>query len=81
MNAQGQQVPTGIRQFVVGTGGAGVASGVTLLKPNSELFVPSTFGVLKLTLQAAGYHWAFIGTDGRIVRYNGQDVAGSGTCP
>lgn len=49
----------GIRQFVVGTGGA-------LLKPlhpripNSEASDSLTYGVLKLTLQDAGYDWEFL---------------------
>lgn len=49
----------GIRQFVVGTGGA-------LLKPlhprlpNSEASNSLTYGVLKLTLQDTGYDWEFL---------------------
>lgn len=49
----------GIRQFVVGTGGAKL----TLLrfrKPNSEISDNSTHGVLRLTLKDIGYEWKFL---------------------
>ncbi len=49
----------GIRQFVVGTGGAGV-NNPTLLRPNSEVSNGSTYGVLKLTLRPGAYDWQFL---------------------
>src|SRR2546423_1903321 len=52
----------GIREFVVGTGGAG-HNAFGAAAPNSELRHSSTYGVLKLTLSADGsnsYTWEFI---------------------
>src|SRR5256885_1890729 len=52
----------GIREFVVGTGGAG-HNAFGAAAPNSELRNSSTYGVLKLTLSADGsnsYTWEFI---------------------
>ena len=64
----------GIREFVVGTGGKshrefGVA------KPNSEVRNNDAYGVLKLTLKAAGYDWQFIPEAGKTFT-----DAGSGNC-
>jgi hypothetical protein len=50
---------TGIRQFVVGTGGA-FFTGLSTTKPNSEVRSNKAFGVLRLTLHAASYDWNFI---------------------
>ncbi|PYP58838.1 MAG: hypothetical protein DMD44_06825, partial [Gemmatimonadetes bacterium] len=52
----------GIREFVVGTGGAGHNSFASVA-PNSEVRNSSTYGVLKLTLSADGsnaYTWEFV---------------------
>src|SRR5438034_5280950 len=56
--------PTGIREFVVGTGGAALyAQGA---RANSEVRV-SAYGVLKLTLRNRDYEWDFIeAPSGRI---------------
>jgi acid phosphatase type 7 len=58
-NPSGQLDKTrGIRQFVVGTGGAFfTAMGTT--KPNSQVRQSSTYGVLFLTLHATSYNWKF----------------------
>jgi hypothetical protein len=56
-------VEKGIREFVVGTGGTPLgAFGPS--KPNSEIRVSVTQGVLKLTLRPQGYDWQFIPTTG-----------------
>ena len=52
----------GIRQFVVGTGGARPYPFVTV-RPNSEMRL-AALGVLKLTLSGAGYDWEFIAVSG-----------------
>jgi len=65
---------TGIREFVAGTGGAGLFTLGTPL-PNSEVRNDVTFGVLKLTLSAGGYAWRFIPVAGKTFT-----DAGSGTC-
>jgi hypothetical protein len=53
----------GIRQFVVGTGGA---SHYAIVAPtaNSEVHDDDTYGVLKLTLRPEGYDWRFIPVEG-----------------
>ncbi len=53
----------GIRQFIVGTGGAGLYA-VRRRAPNSEVVNTSTFGVLKLTLYPDRYEWEFIPVPG-----------------
>jgi hypothetical protein len=52
----------GIRQFVVGTGGATPYS-FPSVRPNSEMRI-SAFGVLKLTLSADAYDWEFVPVSG-----------------
>jgi fibronectin type 3 domain-containing protein len=49
----------GIRQFVVGTGGAFFTS-VSTPKPNSQIRQNNTYGVLKLTLRPTSYDWQFV---------------------
>jgi hypothetical protein len=59
MNAAGQADPTGLREFVVGTGGRNhYEFGTTVA--NSEVRDNTSFGVLKLTLRPTGYDWQFI---------------------
>jgi len=48
----------GIRQFTAGTGGANHTT-ITSVAPNSEVRNADTYGVLKLTLHAGSYDWAF----------------------
>ena len=49
----------GIRQFVVGTGGA-FFTGVGSAHPNSQVRNNDTFGILKMTLRPTGYDWQFV---------------------
>ena len=60
----------GIRQFVVGTGGA-LLYPFASPRPNSEVRV-SAFGVLRLTLRSDGYDWEFLSVSGP--RDFGSDV-------
>ena len=66
----GRQTPagaaskTGIRQFVVGTGGA-ERRPFGSIKPHSLERNAKTFGVLKLTLHAASYDWRFVPQAGK----------------
>ncbi|HXV59211.1 MAG TPA: Ig-like domain-containing protein [Vicinamibacteria bacterium] len=53
----------GVRQFVVGTGGAALRPMVTVL-PNSQVRHSDSHGVLKLTLYPAGYEWEFVTVSG-----------------
>jgi hypothetical protein len=50
---------TGIREFVVGTGGTGLRSFSTI-QANSEVRKAGVLGVLKLELKTAGYTWRFV---------------------
>jgi acid phosphatase type 7 len=61
----------GIREFIVGTGGANHTSFVNTAA-NSEVRNANTFGVLKLTLHPTSYDWQF-------VPEAGQTFADSGT--
>jgi acid phosphatase type 7 len=61
----------GMRQFVVGTGGARPYPFVNI-RTNSEVRL-STLGVLKLTLSGSGYDWEFVST-------SGSGDSGSGSC-
>jgi hypothetical protein len=65
--------PAGMREFVVGTGGAEQHGFIPVPYPNSEIRL-KTDGVLSMTLGAAGYTWSFLGTDGSTLD------AGTGTC-
>jgi acid phosphatase type 7 len=63
----------GIRQFVVGTGGANLR-GFPRIAPNSELRASVSHGVIVLTLHPTGYDWRFVATEGPF-----QDL-GSAPC-
>ncbi len=65
---------TGIREFVVGTGGKNHSAAATP-PPISEAINVDTFGVLKLTLHPAGYDWNFVPEVGGTFT-----DAGSGAC-
>jgi len=61
----------GIRQFVVGTGGAShYGFGPPL--PNSEARHNTSDGVLKLTLYPRSYSWAFLAVAGGSFRDSGS---------
>jgi calcineurin-like phosphoesterase family protein len=78
----GKSTLTGIREFVVGTGGA-FFTGLGTAKPNSEVRQNNTYGVLKLTLGAAGYDWRFVAESGKLFSDSGSGAChgGSGTTP
>jgi hypothetical protein len=64
----------GIRQWVVGTGGANHTHFATTFA-NSQVRNDTTFGVLRLTLRPDGYDWRFVPEKG-----GGFTDSGSGTC-
>ena len=66
--------PAGLREFVVGTGGAALVP-FTTVRANSVVRNASTWGVLKLTLRAGGYDWQFVPVAGKTFT-----DSGSGTC-
>jgi hypothetical protein len=65
---------TGIREFVVGTGG-GKLYPTFWPRANSEVRANSTHGVLALTLDPGGYSWQFAPT-----KAGGFTDSGRGTC-
>ena len=68
-------VVRGIREFVVGTGGASHYDDLGTQLPNSEAFDGTTWGVLKLTLSPGGYAWQFVPVAGGTFT-----DSGSGSC-
>ncbi|HJS42219.1 MAG TPA: Ig-like domain-containing protein [Gemmatimonadales bacterium] len=70
----GPDMSKGIRQFIVGTGGAGLYSFGATPRANSEVRHNSTRGVLKLTLHADRYEWQFVPASGSFTD------SGSGSC-
>jgi acid phosphatase type 7 len=73
MNASGSAVSQGLREIVVGTGGAGLYSFGSPLSA-SQVRNSSTFGVLKLTLRATGYDWQFVPVAGSTFTDSGSDT-------
>jgi ABC-type transporter MlaC component len=61
----------GLRQFVVGTGGASHHRFAGPPVANSEVRNDDTFGVLKLTLRPASYEWQFVPVAGRTFTDSG----------
>jgi len=67
--------PTGgIREFVVGTGGARVDGFGGTPRPNSQVRNSGTFGVLKLTLDDGTYAWQFVPIAGKTFTDTGTDA-------
>jgi hypothetical protein len=56
----------GIREFVVGTGGAGFTAFKTV-QDNSQKRIANTNGVLKMTLHPDSYEWKFLTAPGETV--------------
>jgi acid phosphatase type 7 len=71
----GKTSAIGIREFVVGTGGAFMTGLGSTRMPGSEAAQNHTFGVLKLTLHASSYDWRFEPIAGKT-----WSDAGSGQC-
>jgi hypothetical protein len=74
MNASGAADPTlGVREFVVGTGGAALQGSGTPLS-TSEVRSSSTYGVMKFTLHASSYDWQFIPISGQTFTDSGTQA-------
>lgn len=63
-NPQGVADPTGIREFVVGTGGDNHHTFAGSPVANSQVQDDEDFGVLLMTLHGDSYDWRFVGTNG-----------------
>ncbi len=65
-NAAGREDgKAGIREFVVGTGGAGLRT-FSNLAANSQFRLARAWGVIRLTLHPANYDWEFLPTSGNV---------------
>jgi hypothetical protein len=57
---------SGLREFVVGTGGTRTEA-FAAAQPNSQVRITGSKGVLELTLTATGYSWRFIAVGGTVL--------------
>jgi hypothetical protein len=71
MNASGAAVSQGLREIVVGTGGAGLYPFGTPLAA-SQVRNNTAYGVLKLTLRAGSYDWEFVPVAGSTFTDSGS---------
>jgi Calcineurin-like phosphoesterase len=79
-NPSGQADPDqGIREFVVGTGGAELRE-IVGIKPNSEAQIAGKNGVIKLTLHPDSYDWQFVTTPDVTTPDVTVADSGSGQC-
>ena len=72
-DSNGRADPRGIREFVVGTGGAPL-TGFRPALANSQVREANTWGVIKLTLNPESYDWQFIPVAGKSFSDTGSDV-------
>jgi hypothetical protein len=73
MDQEGNWNPEGVREFIVGTGGADLRE-FGIIVANSEVQNNLTHGIIKFTLNSGSYEWEFLPTSGDF-----RD-AGSGEC-
>ena len=62
---------TGVRQFIVGTGGAFFTGLGTSFDANSQAHQNNTYGVLQLTLRSDAYDWKFLPEAGKTYADSG----------
>jgi hypothetical protein len=75
MNATGAlDAANGVREIVVGTGGAALETLATTIQPNSEVRDDLTWGVLELTLHPAGFDWEFVPIAGKTFTDSGSQA-------
>jgi len=72
-DSNGRADARGIREFVVGTGGAPLTP-LRGTVPNSQVRDDTTWGVIKLTLRPDAYDWQFVPVAGRSFTDSGSDV-------
>ncbi len=72
-NPSEQADPNGIREFVVGTGGASHGPFNAIL-PNSQVRNNNTFGVIQFTLHSASYDWKFLPVAGQSFTDSGSEA-------
>jgi calcineurin-like phosphoesterase family protein len=62
----------GIREFVVGTGGASLDPSSLPLAANEQVRSAAAYGYLKLTLRSTGYDWQFVAQSGKTFTDSGS---------
>ena len=70
-NGSGNATSTGVREFIVGTGGEDF-QGLASPARNSQVRNNRTFGVLKLTLHSTSYDWRFMPIPGQSFTDSGS---------
>ena len=70
-DAKGRANRNGIREFVVGTGGA-ERRRLGTVQPHSQALKAGIFGVLKLTLRRRGYAWEYLAAAGSTFEDRGR---------
>ena len=68
----------GIREFIVGSGGANHTS-IVSVAPNSEVRNSDTFGVLELSLHPTSYDWNFVAEAGKTFTDSGSTACHGAT--
>jgi chitodextrinase len=68
----------GLREFIVGTGGANHTS-ITSVAANSQLRNSNTYGILKLTLHPSSYDWQFVPRSGSTFTDSGTTACHGST--
>jgi hypothetical protein len=75
MTPTGEKSATGIRQFIVGTGGArNYLFSEGEIHPNTEVGNDQTWGLLKLTLHGDAYSWEFLPEAGKTFSDTGTEA-------
>lgn len=72
-DAQGRPSESGMRQFIVGTGG-GIFHGYGSRAANSKVYQGNTLGLLKLDLRPNSYTWDFVAAPGSWFGDRGWDA-------
>jgi hypothetical protein len=75
-NSNGVADPNGIREFIVGMGGAPLYGFATIL-PNSQVHYNGSWGILVLTLNAHSYSWQFVPVAGHTFTDSGTQATHS----
>jgi acid phosphatase type 7 len=72
-DGNGTADPTGVRQFVVGTGGGTQEKFTGAPVANSEIRQDGVFGILQLTLHPDSYDWRFVPVQGATFTDSGSE--------
>ena len=70
----GMAASNGIREFVVGTGGARLYALSTTPAPNLEAGIADSYGVLVLSLDDGSYSWEFVDVNGDVLDSGGPEA-------